>query len=96
MKLRKSNVTVGVAKANEVMKAEGIGELKFEECKLRNVMVVPEVSANLLSVREMTRQVEFKGNKVSVKKDGKEVIKGETSEKRQYKVRKSILWGSIL
>lgn len=62
---RKIESTIGVAKLNSAMKSTSIGKLEFQECKLEKVMVVPEISVNLLSVREITKyggEVIFTGN----------------------------------
>lgn len=64
------------------MKSTSIEKLEFQECKLKKVMVVPEISANLLSVREISKhggQIIFTGNEVIIRKRGTEILKEEAS-----------------
>lgn len=71
------------------MKSTSIGKLEFQECKLKKVMVVPEISANLLSVREITKhggEIIFTGNEVIISKKGIEILKGEASREGQYRI----------
>jgi len=42
---------IGIAKKNQKMKAKGIGTIETENCILNNVLFVPELSKNLLSVK---------------------------------------------
>lgn len=53
--LKKEQTTVGVTKVNESMKSIGKGSVILRTCILKDVMYVPELSTNLLSVSAITR-----------------------------------------
>lgn len=78
--IRKINSTVGVAKANESMKVEAVGCLESEECILKNVTVVPELTTNLLSVAEIDNnggRVFFETGKVTIERNNKQILVGK-------------------
>lgn len=87
MKNLKSNIKV--AKANEVMKTEGVGSCDFETCTLKNVVYVPELAANLLSVNAITENggnVIFIGDKVIIKKENAKVMEGKKTKNGLYEI----------
>lgn len=68
-----------VAKNNHTMKSEGCGKIEAEDFNLKNVLYVPELSANLLSVNSITEnegEVIFSKNKVIISKDKMIVCEG--------------------
>ncbi|XP_066595438.1 uncharacterized protein [Prorops nasuta] len=74
---KKEKSNIGVAKAEESMKGIGVGFMEFKECNLRNVVHVPELSANLLSVKAITDnggKVIFKDNTVRIQFSDKNVL----------------------
>ena len=65
---------IGIAKKKEKMKARGVGIVETEKCILNNVLFVPELSKNLLSISAIVQnggQVVFVNNKTEIRKDGK-------------------------
>lgn len=87
---KKVKSTIGVAKANETMVSEGVGAVELETCTLRNVMYIPELSANLLSVSAITKsggKMIFTENKVIVEKDNVKILKGDKKENGLYKIK---------
>lgn len=79
-----------VAKKNEKMQAVGRGQLVGEKYILNNVLLVPELSKNLLSVNAVVEnggEVLFKQNEVIVSKNDKEILKGEKEENGLYIVK---------
>lgn len=81
--MRKCETEVGTAKEDQNMKAEGEGSIDSEFCILKNVLYIPQLSKNLLSVNAIIKnggEVKFTNNGVSILKDNKEVIRGEKQE----------------
>ncbi|KMQ81727.1 copia protein [Lasius niger] len=71
------------------MEVKGIGSLHFDTCILKNVMYVPDLSTNLLSVNAITDkggEVLFTKTGVEVKQQGKVVIRGNKSKSGLYKI----------
>lgn len=90
MDLKKEKSTVGVAKADESI---GRGSVISEICVLRDVIYVPELNTNLLSVSAITRnggKVLFTENEVIVKKEDKEVLRGMRGRNGLYEVNLSM------
>lgn len=88
-KLRQIQSTVSVAKANESMVAEGTGTLETENCILQNVMYIPNLCANLMSVPAITEhggKVIFTRDKVVVEKNNEEIFCGKKKENGLYEV----------
>lgn len=88
--LRQIESSVGVAKANESMVSEGTGILESENCILKNVMYIPDLSANLISVPAITEhggKVIFTSDKVVVEKNNVEVLRGKKKENGLYEVK---------
>lgn len=91
--LKKEKSTVGVAKADESMTSIGRGSVISEICVLRDVMYVPELNTNLLSVSAITRnggKVLFTENEVIVKKEDKEVLRGMRERNDLYEINLSM------
>lgn len=87
--LKKEKSTVGVAKVDESMTSMERGSVISETCILKDVMYVPELSTNLLSVSTITRnggEVLFTENEVIVKKEDKEVMRGSIGRNGLYEV----------
>lgn len=87
--LTESESTILVAKKNQTMMSEGKGNIEGSKCTLKNVLFVPELSKNLLSVNAITDnngQVIFSKKKVIIKKDDTLVLEG-IKENGQYIVK---------
>lgn len=87
--MRDVNSEIGTAKKSISMKAEGIGVVEAKDCTLKEVVYVPELSKNLLSVNAITRnngEVRFKNNKVEIFKNKKKIVEGEKDENGLYVV----------
>lgn len=68
--MKKINSMIGVAKSSESITAKGCGSIEFDKYRLEEVMYVPELSMNLLSVNAITKnggEVLFSNNEVSNK-----------------------------
>lgn len=81
---------IAVAKRNESMEAEEIGSINFDKCLLKEVMLVPDLSANLLSVNAITKnngQVLFSKNEVQVNFNNQTVLSGEKLENSLYAIK---------
>ena len=77
---KETSTTIAVAKTNESMPVKGVGNIKFEKIKLKEVMYVPELSTNLLSVNAITKnggEVLFAQKGVTIKYKTKIVLKGQ-------------------
>lgn len=78
---------IGIAKKNQKLEAEAVGTVNGEQCILNEVLYVPELSKNLLSVHAVTErdgEVTFKKNKVIVFKNGQKVLEGKKQENGLY------------
>ncbi|UYV66504.1 K02A2.6-like, partial [Cordylochernes scorpioides] len=76
-------------KKEECMRAKTSGQFKGRQCNLNEVIFVPELSKNLLSVSSIVNnggEVNFKGDKVTILKDGKKVLEGDQLENGLYAV----------
>lgn len=83
------NTRVGIARNNVSMRELGVGVVELQECELRNVIYVPELTTNLISVNAITNQdgeVIFVKDKVLIKKEGKIRIKGVKNKNGLYEV----------
>ncbi|UYV78030.1 FHDC1 [Cordylochernes scorpioides] len=86
---KKCDVNINVAKKEEGMRAKTSGQFKGRQCNLNEVIFVPELSKNLLSVSSIVNnrgEVHFKGDKVTILKDGKKVLEGDQLENGLYAV----------
>lgn len=86
----KTDSKIGVAKENETMVAKGSGSIEFENCKLKDVMYVPELSTNLLSVHAITEgggKVLFNKDEVIISSDSKTILKGQKMQNGLFQVK---------
>lgn len=87
--IEKISTKVGIAKNNESMQAHGIGVVELQECELQNVIYVPELTTNLISVNAITSQggeVIFTRNEVLIRKEGKVQLKGSRNRNGLYEI----------
>lgn len=87
--MRRINSKIGVAKTKETMTAERIGSMSFESCSLKEVMYVPDLSVNLLSVNAVNEnggEVTFTKSKVMIKHQNKEILQGQKKENGLYEI----------
>lgn len=86
----KENISeIGTAKENERMLSYGIGNIETKNCTLEEVIYVPNLSKNLLSVNKITQhggKVIFENEKVQVYKDQNKIMEGKRNEKGLYVV----------
>lgn len=78
--MKKITTTVGVAKTSVSMDAKGIGKMEFDKYKMEEVLYVPQLSANLLSVHAITKNdgvVIFTKNAVQINHKNKTIMEGE-------------------
>lgn len=88
--LKQEQSKVGVAKANKSMLSKGLGTLNSENCVLKNIMYVPDLNANLISVSAITDhggEVIFTGKEVMIKKDREQILCGSKKENGLYEVK---------
>ena len=86
--MQQINTKIEVAKMDETMNAEGVGQCKLRQCNLTNVVYVPDLTANLLSVTAITDtggKVNFSGDTVKIEKNGTEIA-GRKNEKGLYEI----------
>lgn len=85
--LTKTNSEICVAKKGTKITAKGIGEIEMKECTLKDVLYVPDLSKNLLSVKAITEnhgQVIFENDKVHIMKENEKILEGTKNEKGLY------------
>jgi hypothetical protein len=76
----KTHSEISVAKQEESMSAEGYGKIEGDECTLKKVLYVPELTENLLSVNSITNNggtVLFTEDKVIISKEKDIVLMGQ-------------------
>lgn len=74
---------IGLAKENTFITAKSAGTLVSKKCDLTNVLYVPELSRNLISVDAIVKkggEVKFDKSGVTITKSGAEILKGERNE----------------
>ena len=89
MNLKQEHSRVGVAKKDEFMTSKGTGIIELENCTLKNVMYVPDLSANLISVSAIAEnggKITFTEDKVVVEKNDKEILCGKRKENGLYEI----------
>ncbi|KAM0730296.1 Retrovirus-related Pol polyprotein from transposon TNT 1-94 [Formica fusca] len=89
LNMKKINSVIGVAKSSETMIAKGHGSIEFDNCRLEEVMYVPELSMNLLSVNAITKkggEVLFSKNEVEIRHENKTKLKGQKSSNGLFQV----------
>lgn len=87
--LENTSSSIQVAKKNENMKSEGKGSIEGSACVLKDVLFVPDLRKNLLSVNAITNnggEVVFTKEKVLIKKNDKKILEGIKSDKGLYMV----------
>lgn len=87
--LTKLETEIGVAKKNETMKTSDVGNMEFEVCKLEDVMYVPDLNMNLLSVSAITNKdgvVTFTKDKVIIESNNQEIIAESKTGSGLYEV----------
>lgn len=75
----KEPIKINVAKKEEILVATKIGVILTEECKLTNVLYVPNLRTNLLSINKIEKAgfgVKFENNKVYIYKCAKIIKEG--------------------
>lgn len=90
---RKINSRIGVAKTSETMTAKKIGSMFLEKCTLNEVMYVPDLTVNFLSVNAITEhegEVKFITNNMIIKHKNKEILRGDKQENGLYKIALSL------
>jgi len=76
--MKKSNIVINVAKTEETMQTEGIGSIEFDKFRLTEVLYVPNLSTNLLSVNKITKndgEIIFTKDEVKIKYGYKIILK---------------------
>ncbi|KOX72261.1 hypothetical protein WN51_03280 [Melipona quadrifasciata] len=53
--VKTSKIEINVAKEDQRMESKGVGNMNFKEFQLKEVMLVPKLSTNLLSVSQITK-----------------------------------------
>lgn len=87
---KKVSIEINVAKNSESMDACKIGTYEANECTLTNVLYVPDLSKNLLSVNAITNaggEVKFFKNEVEVMKLGERILEGTKNENGLFTVK---------
>lgn len=90
---RKINSRIGIAKTSETMTVKEIGSMFLEKCTLNEVMYVPDLTVNLLSVNAITEnegEIKFTKNNVVIKHKNKEVLRGDKQENGLYEIALSL------
>lgn len=87
-------IKINVAKKEETLVATNVGTILTEECKLWNVLYVPNLRNNLLSINKIEQSgfgVKFEKNKVTVYRNRKTVkgYKKNNLYKIKFKIKKS-------
>lgn len=93
------NCDIFVAKANETMRAEIKGKIETDKCVLKDVLYVPELTKNLLSVHAITQNggvVNFKNEKVEIFKNNIKILDGELNANGLYLVNLKLFKNSAL
>lgn len=88
--IKKMSSTVGVAKSSESMEAIAKGTIIFDKCSLKEVLYVPQLSANLLSVNAITKnsgEVLFTKDEVIISKNNKPILKGMKTDNGLFKIK---------
>ncbi|UYV70659.1 hypothetical protein LAZ67_8000192, partial [Cordylochernes scorpioides] len=83
------NSKISIEKKEETLIAKSVGKIQGKKCDLKEVMFVPNLTNNLLSVSAITRnkgKVVFEDEKVFVVKNGKKVLEGEKQENGLYTI----------
>lgn len=87
--LEETNSSIQVAKKEQKMTAKGKGSIEGSNCVLNDVLFVPELRRNLISVNMITEnngEVTFTKEKVVIKKNNEKVLEGQKTENGLYVV----------
>lgn len=85
----KKNVDICVAKKDIEIKAKGLGIIENEKCILNEVLYVPDLTKNLISVSAITEnegKVVFEKDRVYVTKNNEKVFEGKKNPTGLYEV----------
>lgn len=83
------NSEITLAKKGKTMKASSVGRVNLGNCNLENVLSVPDLMKNLLSVSAITSkggEVTFKGKEVTIKKGDTTYTQGYRNSVGLYEV----------
>jgi len=81
---------IKVAKSQETMQAFEKGCIEFDNCSLKEVLYVPKLTTNLLSVNSITRnggKVIFTDDQIIIKVKNKVIIKREKMSNGLFQVK---------
>lgn len=79
-----------LAKKGRTIKADGIGRVELDTCILKDVLHVPELTKNLLSVSAITAnggEVIFGGEEVKIKKGNRTLLQGRKNSNGLYEIK---------
>lgn len=85
----KTQSKIGIAKNNESMISKGIGNIEFDKCLLKEVMYVPDLKCNLLSVNAITNaggNVRFSKDKVIISNTNKQSLQGYKTKNGLFQI----------
>jgi len=88
--MKKSNMVINVAKTEETILAERIGNIEFDNFRLTEALYVPNLSINLLSVNKITKnggEVIFTKEEVKIKYGYRIVLKGQKMSNGLFEVK---------
>lgn len=88
--IQETNTEIKTAKNNSILRSTGRGNINSTNCTLSNVLAIPDLSRNLLSVNAITDKdgvVKFSKNNVEIKKHGKLILKGNKTQDGLYTVK---------
>lgn len=72
-------IKINIAKKEQSLMAVKIGTILLEDCKLTNVLYVPNLRSNLLSINRIEQSgfgIKFENNKVQIHRNGKIIKEG--------------------
>lgn len=76
---KKTDIIINVAKTEETIKANCVGKIEYDKFVLNEVLYIPNLTTNLLSVNSITKnggEVNFTKDKVTIKSNNKTVLQG--------------------
>ncbi|KZC07576.1 Copia protein [Dufourea novaeangliae] len=96
---RPVNKEIKVASQKGAMIAEQIGKVEMKHCELENVLYIPELRGNLMSVSAIDKQggkVEFYNGQVKICKNERVIFRGKRNDGGLYAVKEITDEGSVL